>query len=176
MDDCYLKEFEATVESTKDGKYVVLSQTAFYPVSGGVANDTGVLAKGDEEFPVVYVGKFDDAISHEVSKPGLKPGDKVTGKIGEYMQLANKLVQTDAPVKVSYMKREDALKIPDMVKLANKMPPNVGTLRIVEIEGIDRQADGGCHVKSLKEIGKIELLKVENKGKDNRRLYYMVSD
>ena len=95
-------------------------------------------------------------------------------KVDEYCNLANKLIQKDAPVKVSYMKREEALKIPDMVKLANKMPPEVDTLRIVEIEGIDRQADGGCHVNSLKEIGKIEILKLENKGKSNRRVYYSV--
>ena len=62
-----------------------------------------------------------------------------------------------------------------MIKLANKMPPDIDVLRTVEIENIDKQADGGCHVNSLKEIGKIELVKVENKGKNNRRLYYMVS-
>ena len=72
------------------------------------------------------------------------------------------------------MKREEALKIPDMVKLANKMPPEVDELRIVEIEGIDRQADGGCHVKSLKEIGRIEILNLENKGRNNRRVYFDV--
>ena len=230
MDNCYLKEFEAVVESVKDDKYIVLNQTAFYPLSGGVAYDTGVFLRGNEEFPVVYVGKFDDAISHEVSKPGLKQGDKITGKIGwerryklmklhtsahllaaifhnksgalitggkiepdqgrmdfslenfdrqiidGYCKLANELIQKDAPVKISYMKREEALKIPDMIKLANKMPPDVETLRIVEIEGIDKQADGGCHVKSLKELGTIEILKVENKGKNNRRVYYAVKD
>jgi misacylated tRNA(Ala) deacylase len=228
MDDMYLKEFSATVESVKDSKYVVLDQTAFYPLSGGVDCDNGALMRDDEEFPVIFAGKFDDKISHEVAKPGLKEGDKVTGKIDwerryklmrlhttahliaaifhnkagalitggkietdkarmdfslenfdrekidEYIKLANILIQKDAPVSVSYMKREEALKIPDMVKLANKMPPDVDTLRIVEIEGIDKQADGGCHVNSLKEIGKIQLVKVENKGKSNRRLYYMV--
>ena len=81
MDECYLKEFEATVESVKDDKYVVLNQTAFYPLSGGVAYDTGVFIKDNEEFPVVYVGKFEGKISHEVSKPGLKQGDKIIGKI-----------------------------------------------------------------------------------------------
>src|SRR3989338_7954133 len=230
MDNCYLKEFEAVVESVKDGKYIILDKTAFYPLGGGVAYDTGVLLRDDEEFPVAYVGKFDDKISHEVSKPGLKQGDKVIGVIDwerryklmklhtaahlfasifhnngnalitgnkiepdcarmdfslenfdreiidEYAKIANELIKKNAPVKIHYMEREEALKIPDMVKLANKMPPDVEILRIVEIEGIDRQADGGCHVKSLKEIGKIEILKVENKGKDNRRLYYMVSD
>ena len=48
--------------------------------------------------------------------------------------------------------------------------------RIVEIDGIDRQADGGLHVAHLNEIGKIELLRLENKGKTNRRLYYDVAN
>ena len=228
MDNCYLKEFEAIVESVKDDKYVALDKTAFYPLGGGVACDTGVLLRDDEEFPVVYVEKFDDKISHEVSKPGLKAGDKVIGIINwerryklmklhtaahllasifhnkgnalitgnkiepdnarmdfslenfdkqiidNYCKIANELIQKNAPVKIHYMKREEALKIPDMVKLANKMPPDVEILRIVEIEGVDKQADGGCHVNSLKEIGEIEILKIENKGKSNRRVYFDV--
>jgi len=81
MDNCYLKEFEATVESVKDDKYVILDNTAFYPLGGGVAYDIGVFLRENEEFPVIYTGKFDDKISHEVSKPGLKVGDKVIGII-----------------------------------------------------------------------------------------------
>src|SRR3989338_6180773 len=81
MDDSYLREFEATVESVKDNKYIILDKTAFYTVSGGVAFDTGVLIRDGEEFPVVYAGKFGGIISHEVSKPGLKEGDRVKGKI-----------------------------------------------------------------------------------------------
>jgi len=230
MDNCYLKEFEATVESVKDDKFVVLDKTAFYPLGGGVAYDIGVLLRGNEEFPVVFVGKFDDKISHEVSKPGLKQGDKVIGIINwerryklmklhttahllasifhnksnakitggniepdkarmdfsmetfdkvtieDYFKLANELLKKNSGIKIHYMKREEALKIPDMVKLANKMPPDVDILRIVEIEGIDKQADGGCHVNSLNEIGKIELIKIQNKGKNNRRVYYMVNN
>ncbi len=230
MDDCYLKEFGATVKSVKDDKYVVLDQTAFYPLTGGVGFDTGVFVRDNEEFPVVFAGKFSGEISHEVSKPGLKEGDKVVGKvdwerryklmrlhttahvlsaifhnkggaqitggnievdkarmdfslenfdrekINEYVALANELVKKGALVSISYMKRDEALKIPDMVKLANKMPPEVDTLRIVEIEGIDKQADGGCHVKNISEIGTIELVKLDNKGKSNRRLYFGVKD
>jgi Ser-tRNA(Ala) deacylase AlaX len=64
------------------------------------------------------------------------------------------------------------MEIPGVVKLAAALPPDVKMLRIVEIEGIDRQADGGCHVRNLKEIGAIEFLKAENKGKRNRRVYF----
>jgi Ser-tRNA(Ala) deacylase AlaX len=89
-----------------------------------------------------------------------------------YCAQANEAVTKNAPVKTYFMKREEALKIPGITKLASAAPPDVEELRIVEIEGYDIQADGGVHVKSLGEIVKIEPLKFENKGKSNRRLYF----
>jgi len=93
-------------------------------------------------------------------------------QIEGYVAEANELIRRDAPVKTYFLGREEALKLPDMVKLAEAAPPAEAKLRIVEIEGVDRQADGGLHVSHLKEIGQIQLLKLENKGKTNRRLYY----
>jgi misacylated tRNA(Ala) deacylase len=97
-------------------------------------------------------------------------------QIEGYVAEANELIRKDAPVKTYFLGREEALKLPDMVKLAEAAPPAEAELRIVEIEGIDRQADGGLHVSHLREIGQIELLKLENKGKTNRRLYYDLAD
>jgi len=97
-------------------------------------------------------------------------------QIEGFVKEANKLITNDAPVKSYFLDRSEALKIPDMVKLAEAAPPVEAQLRIVEIAGIDRQADGGLHVAHLNEIGKIELLKLENKGKTNRRLYYDVAN
>ena len=93
-------------------------------------------------------------------------------QIEGYVAEANEIIRKDAPVKTYFLRREEALKLPDMVKLAEAAPPAEDELRIVEIEGVDRQADGGLHVSHLKEIGQIQLLKLENKGKTNRRLYY----
>lgn len=93
-------------------------------------------------------------------------------KINQYIEKANGIIQKDLPVKIYFLPREEALKIPNISKLASFIPPNVPELRIVEIVGFDMQADGGCHVKSLKEVGSIEVVKMENKGKNNRRLYY----
>ncbi len=87
---------------------------------------------------------------------------------------ANEIIKKDIEVKIYYLKREEALKIEGIIKLAKKFPPNFESLRIVEIPGIDIQADGGCHVKKLSEIGKIEFIKAENKGKNNRRLYFKI--
>ena len=93
-------------------------------------------------------------------------------RIEGYVEEANRLIARDALVKTYFLGREEALKMPELVKLAQAAPPAESKLRIVEIEGIDRQADGGLHVARLAEIGKIQLLKLENKGKTNRRLYY----
>lgn len=97
-------------------------------------------------------------------------------QIEGFVSKANELTAKDAPVKSYFLDRNEALKIPDMVKLAEAAPPVEAQLRIVEIAGIDRQADGGLHVAQLKEIGRINLLKLENKGKTNRRLYYDVAN
>ena len=228
MADSYLKEFEAIVESVKDDKYIVLSQSAFYPQGGGQPSDTGAMLANSEEYPVVFAGKFDGRISHEVAKPGLKVGDKITGKIDwerryrlmrmhtsahiidavlyneakalctgnqlgldksridfsldvldrdriqQYIDMANEWVKKAIDVKIYSLPREEALKIPGIVKLAAVMPPEVKELRIVEIPGIDMQADGGTQVKNTSEIGRISLVSVENKGKNNRRMYYTV--
>jgi Ser-tRNA(Ala) deacylase AlaX len=91
-----------------------------------------------------------------------------------YCTRANEAIAENPPVKTYFMKREEALKIPGITKLASVMPPDVKDLRIVEIEGYDLQADGGVHVKNLGEVGKIEPLKFENKGKSNRRMYFAI--
>jgi Ser-tRNA(Ala) deacylase AlaX len=78
--DCYLKEFEATVEKVTDNKFVVLDRTAFYPESGGQPGDTGKLVRESDgaEFNVLYVGKFDGDISHEVAGENVSNGLKAS--------------------------------------------------------------------------------------------------
>jgi misacylated tRNA(Ala) deacylase len=224
--DSYLRETKATVTSVKDGKYVTLNQTIFYPKGGGQPYDTGELVKGNETYKVIYVGKFSGEISHEVDHKGLQIGDEVkcdlnwkrryklmrshttahvlasllnkgtgaliTGNqleedhvrfdfslekfdrelLEEYLAKSNKLFGTDVPVKWYELPKEEAMKIPGVVKMAGAFPPNLPSLRIVEIVGVDKQADGGTHVRNLREIGKVELIKTENKGKNNRRIYF----
>lgn len=96
-------------------------------------------------------------------------------KFINYVSKANELIKKGSEVKSYFMNREDALKIPGIVKLLEALPPDVKKLRIVEIEGIDIQADGGNHVKNLNELGEIQIVKLENKGKINRRLYFTLS-
>ncbi len=89
-----------------------------------------------------------------------------------YLTKANALFSKDIPAKWYEVPREEALKIPGIVKMAEAFPPNLPSLRIVEIVGLDKQADGGTHVRSLREVGGVTLLRTENKGKNNRRIYF----
>ena len=95
--------------------------------------------------------------------------------LDEYVAKANELFSKDIPVKWYELPKEEAMKIPGIVKMAEALPPDIPVLRIVEIEGVDKQADGGTHVHNLKEVGKIELLRAESKGKNNKRVYFRIS-
>ncbi|MEM2851939.1 MAG: alanyl-tRNA editing protein AlaXM [Ignisphaera sp.] len=92
----------------------------------------------------------------------------------EVVLKANEIVRRGVEVRIYWLKRDDALRIPGIVKLAERMPPEVETLRIVEIPGIDIQADGGPHVRNTAEIGEITMIRAENRGKNRKRLYYTV--
>jgi len=230
--DSYLHEFEAKVENVS-GNMVVLDQSAFHPLTGGVGCDMGWLARGDARFRVVRVeiDRVTKAVSHvlEDELSGLGQGDIVKGVVDwdrryclmrlhtaahliaavmyrdysalitggqvdvDQAKLDFNLLRTDREVfedavkkaneeaaknvelKVYFLSREEALKLPGVVKLAERMPPEEHELRIVEIPGIDLQADGGPHVKNTGEIGKIQLLRIENKGKNQRRIYFGIS-
>lgn len=94
-------------------------------------------------------------------------------RIEERIHAANVLIKRDARVKTYVLPKEDALKDETLVKLAKKeFFEKLDQVRIVEIEHIDKQADGGTHVRSLKEVGELVLLRIENKGKHNRRVYF----
>jgi misacylated tRNA(Ala) deacylase len=227
MDDSYLKEWDAHVESVSQQKFIVLDKTAFFPKGGGVEYDTGTITtKNNQAFKVVYTGKFSGKISHEVDKVGLHTGDpvhclvdwerryllmryhtathvlsgvlfkdynlKVTGNhlttekarvdlnmaemdgsiIQQSIEKSNDIIKQQLPVEIYYKSRKEAEKEPDLFKLAIGFPHDIDTLRIVDIKGFDRQADGGCHVNNLKEIGTIIFQDFVNKGKNFKRVYF----
>jgi misacylated tRNA(Ala) deacylase len=96
-------------------------------------------------------------------------------KIQHYLDLANKAISENHEVTIKFVSRAEALKAPELFKLAKEFPQDIKEIRIVTIGNIDRQADGGTHVNNTKEIGQIQLLKLENKGKNNRRLYFTLN-
>lgn len=80
-------------------------------------------------------------------------------------------VAADRRIDVKVLPYDEAFQIPDIIRTAtNLLPPGLEEVRIVDIVGLDTQADGGTHVASTKQIGGIEVVKVENKGKGFRRI------
>ena len=96
-------------------------------------------------------------------------------RMTEHVEKANLIVAERRPVSTRILSREEALAIPDLLRLAMAVPDR-DMIRVVEIEGIDRQACGGTHVKNTREVGRIKMIKAENKGKANRRVYFSLED
>ncbi|HEY5890038.1 MAG TPA: alanyl-tRNA editing protein [Acidimicrobiia bacterium] len=75
------------------------------------------------------------------------------------------------PTEILYMAREEALKDPDLIRTkVNLIPEWVEEIRVIDIVGLDRQADGGTHVASTLEVGYVQVVKTESKGKANKRM------
>jgi len=96
----------------------------------------------------------------------------------KYAEEANQIMAKNLPVKKYFMPRVQALQNPDLFQLRDKLPPSVNELRIVQVgesPAFDTSACGGCHLDSTGEIGRIEIIKMENKGRSNRRVYFKLS-
>jgi misacylated tRNA(Ala) deacylase len=75
------------------------------------------------------------------------------------------------PVRVTFLPREQALADPDLIRTkVNLIPERVDPIRVIDIEGLDKQADGGTHVRSTSEVGRVRVAKTENKGKAFKRM------
>src|SRR5947209_8328755 len=86
-------------------------------------------------------------------------------------ELVNTEVRADRKVAVSVLPRTEALALPDIIRTqTNLIPPDEDEVRIVDIVGLDVQADGGTHVASTRQIGQVRVVRVESKGKANRRV------
>ena len=94
--------------------------------------------------------------------------------IKEYFTAANDVVKWNLPIRAYTVPMEQIVNDKKLFKLAKGIPPGLKDVRIVEIEIFDKQADGGTHVNSTGEVGSIIFLDAENKGADNRRVYFKV--
>lgn len=84
----------------------------------------------------------------------------------------NQEVENARPVRVDILPREEAFQIPDLIRTKiNLLPEGIQQVRVVEIEGLDLQADGGTHVRNTSEVGQIEIVDYKSKGKINKRIY-----
>jgi misacylated tRNA(Ala) deacylase len=86
-------------------------------------------------------------------------------------QLVNDALAADHPIEVSFLPRDVAVLDADLIRTkVNLIPESVQEIRVVDIVGLDKQADGGTHVRSTAEVGRIKVLKTESKGKGNKRI------
>ena len=86
-------------------------------------------------------------------------------------------VHSDRAIVAYERARAEAFAIPDLIRTAtNLLPANIEIVRIIDIKGLDVQADGGTHVASTRQIGTMRVVKVENKGKGFRRIRVSLED
>ena len=92
-------------------------------------------------------------------------------------ELVNAEIAADRPIEISFLPRDTAVEDEDLIRTkVNLIPESVQDIRVVDIVGLDKQADGGTHVRSTREIGAFEVVKTESKGKGNKRIRMRVLD
>lgn len=111
---------------------------------------------------------------------GMKPGegrvdfelDSMTVDFGRAVEdRLNAELNRQLATSILYMPRDEALADPDLIRTkVNLIPEFVTTIRVVDIDGLDRQADGGTHVRNTREVGTVSVIKAESKGKSFKRL------
>ncbi|MDQ6875541.1 MAG: alanyl-tRNA editing protein [Actinomycetota bacterium] len=146
--------------AVEDERRTALMRThsGLHLLAGVVFRDFGALVTGGNMEPLVARMDFD--------LPDLPPDFKQ-----RIEDACNIEVAADRRIDVKLLPRDDAMRIPDIIRTAaNLLPPDLSEVRIVDIVGLDTQADGGTHVASTRHIGRLEVVKVENKGRANRRL------
>lgn len=145
-----------------DRRYLLMRyHTATHVLCGVFSQDYNLLVTGNQ-------------LTTEKGRVDLNMETMDVTLLKEAFEKANEVIQKDFPVEIYYKSREEAEKDPSLFKLAIGFPHDIDTLRIVDIKDFDAQADGGCHIKSLKEIGKLVFKEAVNKGKNNRRVYFTV--
>ena len=99
------------------------------------------------------------------------------GFAAQVTELVNAEIAADRPIEISFLPRAEALADDDLIRTkVNLIPESVQEIRVVDIVGLDKQADGGTHLPSTGEVGRFEVVKTESKGKANKRLRIAVHD
>jgi misacylated tRNA(Ala) deacylase len=134
------------------------THTALHILCGVIWRDYGALVTGGNMKPLAARMDF------ELEHMSVDFAEGVEGKI-------NAEVAAARSVKIYILPREEAFQIPDLIRTKiNLLPEGIQEVRIVEIEGLDMQADGGTHVANTREVGTIHVVGHESKGRINKRL------
>src|SRR5450755_2658173 len=152
--------------AVEDGRRTALMRThsGLHVLCGVVFRDFGSLVTGGNMEP--YAARMDFDL------PEVPPGFKETVE-----SACNKEIAAGRRIDARVLPRAEAFALPDIIRTAtNLVPADVSQVRIIDIVGLDQQADGGTHVASTSQIGRIEVVKIENKGKGFRRLRIRICD
>ncbi|HEX6395324.1 MAG TPA: alanyl-tRNA editing protein [Acidimicrobiales bacterium] len=96
---------------------------------------------------------------------------------GTVEKLVNAEIAARRPIEVTFIPRAEAVLDDDLIRTkVNLIPESVREIRVVDIVGLDKQADGGTHVRTTDEVGRVNVLKTESKGKGNKRIRIEVVD
>ncbi|MEI8238232.1 MAG: alanyl-tRNA editing protein [Actinomycetota bacterium] len=99
------------------------------------------------------------------------------GFAGRIEELVNAELVADRAIEVSFLPRDTAVQDADLIRTkVSLIPESVTEIRVVDIVGLDKQADGGTHVRSTAEVGRLKVLKLESKGKGNKRVRVEIVD
>jgi misacylated tRNA(Ala) deacylase len=164
----------AVVGALEDERRTVLMRThsGLHVLGGVVFRDFGALVTGGNMDATGAAGEVSGTARMDFNLPEV-PADFKT----RIEELVNAEIVADRRVDVRVLPRDEALAIPDIIRTqTNLIPPDELDVRIVDIVGLDVQADGGTHVASTKQIGRIRVVKVESKGKANRRVRIQLAD
>ena len=156
----------AVTGAVEDARRSLLMRThsGLHVLGGVVFRDFGALVTGGNMEP--------GEARMDFNLPELPEGFKATIE-----ERVNAEVTADRAVEVRVLPRAEALAIRDIIRTqTNLIPPDEAEVRIVDITGLDTQADGGTHVASTRQIGQVQVTKVENKGRQNRRVRVKIVD
>jgi misacylated tRNA(Ala) deacylase len=135
------------------------THTALHVLCGVVWRDYGALVTGGNMEPLK--GRMD--FEFETLRKEL---------VKEIEEKINIEIQQEREVKIKILPRDEAFKIPDLIRTKiNLLPEHIKQVRTVEIVGLDLQADGGTHVARTKEVGFVRVVDYQSKGKINKRIY-----
>lgn len=134
------------------------THTALHILCGMMFRDFGVSVTGGDMEPLA--ARMDFELEHMSATFAQEVEEKVNVEIAAARD-----------IRVKILPREEAFKIPDLIRTKiNLLPPDIQQVRVVEIVGLDLQADGGTHVANTREVGHIKVVGHESKGKINKRL------
>src|SRR5919198_301651 len=150
---------QVNAEIDWDRRHVLMrTHTALHALSGIVWRDYGAKVTGGNMEP--GVARMDFELESMSGEFGREVEAKLNQELGE-----------DRPVRVEFLPREEALADLDLIRTkVNLIPEAVDPIRVITIEGLDRQADGGTHVRSTGEVGPVRVVKTESKGKAFKRM------